>query len=294
MARYSVSHSRMAIILLCMALFLTVPVQAFTADSLDITIDKNGDATAVFRFTLEGLIENAIPQSMLEEQLIKGLSSSSEPPTLVSMDRSRATIILKKFASTYDTPQGTDYQTSSMDFRKAEIALQNSAVSSVISADFSPATATLIFSDGYVRTFSDVESLPSITHTIIDPVKAASAKAAATTTATLPATPAVPAQTGAINVTSSPDGIEIWLDGASIGTTPAVFRNIPAGAHSLTFKKEGYTSVTKDVTVSDGGTIRLSVYLAPVEATPTQAPVGALAAGAAIALCIALWAVRRR
>ena len=294
MARYSVSHSRMAIILLCMALFLTVPVQAFTADSLDITIDKNGDATAVFRFTLEGLIENAIPQSVLEEQLMKGLSSGSEPPTLVSMDRSHASIILKKFANTYDSPQGTDYQTSSMDFRKAEIALQNSAVSSVIFADFSPATATLIFSDGYVRTFTDVESLPSITHTIIDPVKAASAKAAATSTATLPATPAVPPQTGSINVTSSPDGVAVWIDGINYGNTPAVFSNIPAGAHSLTFKKEGYAPVTKDVTIMNGVTIRLSVYLAPIEPTPTQSPIGALAAGVAIALCIALWSVRRR
>jgi len=293
MARYNNSPIIMAVFLLCMALFLAVPVQAFTSDSLDITIDKNGDATAVFRFTLEGLIENAIPQSILEEQLIKGLSSSSEPPTLVSMDRSHATIILKKFANTYDSPQGTDYLTSSMDFRKAEIALQNSAVSSVITADFSPATATLIFSDGYVRTFSDVESLPSITHTIIDPVKAASAKAAGTITATLPATPAAPAQTGVINVTSSPDGVEVWIDGTNYGNTPVVLNTIPAGAHSLTFKKEGYTPVTKDVTVSEGVIIRLSVYLAPIEPTTTQSPIGTLAAGIAIALCITLLAIRR-
>lgn len=294
MAHYHNSPTLMAVAILCTALFLAVPAQAFTADSLDITIDKNGDATAVFRFTLEGLIENAIPQSILEEQLIKGLSSSSEPPTLISMDRSRATIILKKFASTYDNPQGTDYQTSSMDFRKAEIALQNSAVSSVISADFSPATATLIFPDGYVRTFSDVESLPSITHTIIDPVKAASRNAAATTTAMLPATPVAPAQSGRMNITSSPEGVSVWIDGTNYGNTPAVFSNIPSGAHSLTFKKEGYSPVTKNVTITDGATTRLSVYLAPAEPTPTQAPVGPLTAGIAITLCFALLAVRKR
>ena len=290
MTRYNNLPTLMAVVLLCTTLFLAVPVQAFTANSLDITIDKNGDATAVFRFTLEGLIENAIPQSVLEEQLMKGLSSGSEPPTLVSMDRSHATIVLKSFANTYDNPQGTDYQTSSMDFRKAEIALQNSAVSSVITADFSPATVNLIFSDGYVRTFSDVESLPSITHTIIDPVKAASVKAAAN----LPATPAAPAQTGAMNVTSSPEGVEVWIDGTNNGNTPAVFSNIPAGAHSLTFKKEGYIPATKDVTISDGMTIRLSVYLAPIGPTPTQSPIGALAAGVAIALCIAILVIRRR
>lgn len=293
MTQYRNSPGRMAIILLCMTFFLIMPVQAFTADSLDITIDKNGDATAVFRFTLEGLIENAIPQSMLEEQLMKGLSSGSEPPTLVSMDRSRATIVLKKFANTYDNPQGTDFQTSSMDFRKAEIALKDSAVSSIITADFSPETATLIFPDGYVRTFTNIESLPSITHTVIDPVKAASAKAAETTTGILPATTAVATQTGTLNVTSQPEGVAVWIDGTNYGNTPAVFPGIPAGEHTLTFKKDGYTPVTKEVNLNNGMTIRLSVYLAPAEPTPTQSPVGALAAGIAIALCLALWAARK-
>lgn len=281
MARYRTSLSRMTILLLCMAFFITVPVHAFTADSLDITVDKNGDATAVFQFTLEGLIENAIPQSMLEEQLLKGLSSSSEPPTLVSMDRSRATLILKKFANTYDSARGTDYQTSSMDFRKAEIALQNSAVSSVITADFSPATATLKFPDGYTRTFSDVESLPSVTHTVVDPAKAASAAV----------TTAVPG--GAINVTSTPEGVEVWIDGTNNGNAPAVFTGIPAGVHTLTFKKSGYAPVTKEVTISDQKTVRLSVYLSPAAPTPTKSPLSSLAAGLGIALCLAFWAFRR-
>lgn len=281
MARYRTSVSRMASLLFCLVFFIAVPVHAFTADSLDITIDKNGDATAVFQFTLEGLIENAIPQSMLEEQLLKGLSSSSEPPTLVSMDRTRATLILKNFANTYDSAKGTDYQTSSMDFRKAEIALQNSAVSSVITADFSPATATITFPDGYVRTFSDVESLPTVTHTVIDPAKAASAAVTA-------ATPG-----GAINVTSTPEGVEVWIDGTNNGNAPAVFTGIPAGSHTLTFKKTGYAPVTKEVTISDQKTVRLSVYLSPAAPTPTKSPLSSLTAGLGIVLCLAFWASRR-
>ncbi|HEX3001303.1 MAG TPA: hypothetical protein VHN82_02880, partial [Methanoregula sp.] len=86
MAEYTRVLLRCTFILICAALLAT-PVLAFTANSLDITVNKGGDATATFRFTLEGLIENAIPQSILEEQLIKGLSSSAEPPTLISMDR---------------------------------------------------------------------------------------------------------------------------------------------------------------------------------------------------------------
>lgn len=282
MARYHTRLFRLAALITLAALFLALPVQAFTADSLDITVDKNGDATAVFRFTLEGLIENAIPQSMLEEQLIKGLGSSSEPPTLVSMDRSSATLILKNFASTYDTAQGKDYQTSSMDFKKAEIALQNSAVSSVITADFSPAKATLIFPDGYVRSFSDVESLPSITHTVIDPAKAAAAPVATA------------ANGGAVNVTATPADAEVWIDGTNMGNAPAVFTGISEGQHTLMFQKAGYIPVTKVITVSKGKTIRLSVFLAEAPPTTEKSPVSFFVIIAALGGCLGLLTLRKK
>jgi len=285
MTRYYTILSRGVILALCTVLLVAAPAHAFTADSLDITIDKSGDATAVFRFTLEGLIENAIPQSMLEEQLVKGLGSSSEPPTLVSMDRSSATLILKKFANTYDSATGTDYQTSSMDFKKAEIALQNSAVSSVITADFSPAKATLTFPDGYVRTFTDVESLPSITYTVIDPAKVNASVAKAT------------AKTGGtINVTATPEDAEVWIDGTNMGNAPSVFSGISAGTHTLTFQKDGYAPVTKEVYLNEGQTLRMSVYLATAAPTTAKTPLGGLGAIAAIALavgCLALVSARR-
>ena len=79
----TLSHTlRCGLILLCMALLIAGPVHAFTANSLDITVDKNGDAVAIFRFTLDGLIENAIPQSVLQDQLQKGLTTSNDPPQL--------------------------------------------------------------------------------------------------------------------------------------------------------------------------------------------------------------------
>ena len=273
MSEYNTLYSRCTLVILCIVLLAVTPAHAFTAESLDITIDKSGDATAVFRFTLEGLIENAIPQSMLEEQLVNGLAGGSEPPTLVSMDRSSATLVLKKFANTYDSAQGTDYQTSSMDFKKAEIALQNSAVSSVITADFSPTKATLTFPDGYARSFSNVDSLPSITHTVIDPAKAAAAGSASTTG-------------GILNVTATPAGAEIWIDGANMGNTPATLTGIAPGAHTLEFRKDGYAPATKEVTVTEGKIIHITVYLATAAPTtePSASPGGFLMVIAGIAL----------
>ena len=243
-------------VLLCLALLLASPVSAFTADSLAITVSKNGDATAVFRFTLQGIVENAIPQSVLEDQLTKGLSTSSEPPELISMDRSSATLLMKGFAATSSVPTGTGYQTASMDFTKAEVALENSGLSSVITADFSPKSVTVTFPDNYTRSFSTVSSLPSLTHTVIDPAKAGSSGTAM--------------DTGAIDVTSSPAGAEVYIDGALVGSTPGDFTEIAPGRHLVSVKKEGFDPVEETVNVTAGGTEQ--VFLPMLYSTPAPAP----------------------
>jgi len=159
-------------LVLCLS-FLMCPGAAFTADSLVITVASDGDATAVFDYTLEGFIENAIPEAVLEEELVKGLSTSTDPPEVIAFSRSGATLRLKDFAQLSNTPTGTEYLTTSMDFSKAEIALQDSAVSSVITADFTPQTTTVNFPDGYTKSFTDSSTLPSIRHVVIDPSKKA-------------------------------------------------------------------------------------------------------------------------
>jgi hypothetical protein len=278
---------RCFLILFCIALLITGSVSAFTADSLEITVDKSGDAVASFHFTLEGMLENAIPQSMLQEELMKGLSTSSEPPELISMDRSSATIRMKKFADTSDVPTGTEYRTASMNFKKAEIALQNSALSSVVTADFSPAVIKVSFPDSFSRSFDNVDVLPSVTHIIIDPAKAAKAAAnASAAPGTAPNAVPTTVTTGAIKVISSPAGVNVAIDGKDAGPAPATFADIPAGSHTLTFTKENYATTSKTVTVKAGQTIQISAFLAYVEPTTKPAPgfFGVLAL-AALVLC---------
>ncbi len=240
------------------ALMVISPVHAFTANSLDITISKDGDATASFRFTLEGILENAIPQSMLEEELKKGLTTSSDPPVLLSMDKSGATLLLKKFADTADVPQGTEYRTASMNFQKAEIALKNSAISNVVSADFTPDRITLTFPDAYTKTFANTAVLPSLTHVVIDPSK--------------PAVVATPAKTGSINITASPPTVQVSIDGSYAGDSPGTFSELTAGPHTLLFQKEGFLPVTKTITVVEGRTTSAFVYLKYAEQPTTAAP----------------------
>jgi len=269
---------------LCTVLLLFSPVSAFTANSLDITVDKGGDATAVFTFTLDGVIENAIPQSMLEEQLVNGLGSSTDPPTLISMDRSSATLLMKNFAGVKDVETGTEYQTGSMDFKKADIALKNSAVSTVITADFSPSHITVTFPDKYARTFSDVDALPALTHTVVDAAKASAA--------------AKVASTGAIQITASPADAEVWIDGVYQGNAPSTFSDLAPGTHALEFRKSGYSSITKSVNVTAGKTLKVSVLLATdaaaVQETPASPGFGGMAAGVALVAGSVLLYINRR
>jgi hypothetical protein len=250
--------------LVCCSSFIVIPALAFTANSLNITIDKNGDAVATFRFTLEGIIENTLPQSMLEEELKKGLTTSTEPPELLSMDRSSAVLFLKKFADTSDVPTGTNYLTETMDFKKAEIALQNSAISGAVTADFSPEIISLTFPDSYEREFGNVDVLPAVAHIVEDPVKIAAAQAAASAqegTTPVALLTAAPDVTGAMNVTSTPPDVEVYIDSRYAGTAPLVFPDIAPGTHSVEFRKEGFEPVSENVTIITGKTTNVMVVL---------------------------------
>jgi hypothetical protein len=256
-----------------MVLLIAGPVHAFTANSLDIAVDKNGDAVAIFRFTLDGLIENAIPQSLLQDQLQKGLTTSNDPPQLLSMDRSSATLLLKNFSYVFAVPTGTQYRTATMDFSRAEIALKNSAVSSMISADFSPKKITVTFPDNYTKELDNVDFLPSITHTTVDPAKLNVATGSGSTN-------------GEITVFSSQSGVRMYIDGNYAGDIPANFTDITPGLHSLEFRKDGYSPVTKTINLASGQPLQLSVFLAGLPPTTTPGAPGFTGILAGIALAI--------
>lgn len=255
-----------SLMLACCFFFMVIPAYAFTANSLDITVNENGDAIATFRFTLDGFIENSIPQSVLEEELKKGLTTSSEPPELKSMDRSGAVLVMKKFADTYEVPTGTEYRTATLDFKKAEAALQNSALNSVVAADFSPEKIVLTFPDSYQREFSNVDVLPAVSHTVTDPAKIA----ALTQVQASPGATLIPGGKGSMNVTSSPLNVKVYLDSRYIGEAPSVFLDIASGIHTVEFSKDGFASLRKNVTINEGKITNIMVVLEYIPPATSQ------------------------
>lgn len=250
-------------VLCCLGLayLIVVPTSAFTADSLNITINKNGDATAVFRFTLEGIIENSIPLSSLQDEMVKGLDTSSDPPQVLSFSKSEATLFLKNFATVNDVSYGTEYQTTPMDFKKAQFAFEGSAVSHIITADFSPRDLTIIFPDGFSQTVSQSSILPTMIHTVTDPTKTGPAAGSNTST------------TGSIIVKTSPDNVMVYYDSGYVGMSPYTISGVKPGQHLVLLQKDGFITQTRTVNVSAGDTVTINTALAYAEATTKSSPV---------------------
>jgi len=68
-------------------------------------------------------------------------------------------------------------------------------------------------------------------------------------------------QTGAISVSSTPSGANIYLDGSYKGTTPKTISGVSVGSHTIKITKSGYEDYTKQVTVIAGETTPVNAYL---------------------------------
>jgi hypothetical protein len=64
-------------------------------------------------------------------------------------------------------------------------------------------------------------------------------------------------------VTSNPNGAEIWIDGTSTGQVSPARVQVAAGTHIVTMKLEGYQPVRRTVQVTEGSTVTVEGALRP-------------------------------
>lgn len=77
-----------------------------------------------------------------------------------------------------------------------------------------------------------------------------------------------PAEKGALQLTSSPTGAEIYLDNQYRGTTPGTISGVEPGSHTLEFRLKGYKSWKSVITVTSG----TSNYVAAMSVLPGSEP----------------------
>ncbi|MDD1694744.1 MAG: PEGA domain-containing protein [Methanoregula sp.] len=85
-------------------------------------------------------------------------------------------------------------------------------------------------------------------------------------------TPAAPSQAsrvsqgnGTLHVSTVPAGAEVYLDGEYRSLTPSLIGPVPAGHHTLEFKKSGYESVESPVTIVAGGMEGVSLEMESIQ-----------------------------
>jgi len=89
------------------------------------------------------------------------------------------------------------------------------------------------------------------------------------------------AQTGNIQVVSSPSGAMVTLDRSKTANTPYTFYNIPVGTHEITIYMSGYQDFYTDVNVNNGQTAYINAVLQPTVTTGTLS-VSSSPSGAAV------------
>ena len=93
----------------------------------------------------------------------------------------------------------------------------------------------------------------------------------------------IPPDFGAVVVTSSPTGAEVFIDGTFSGQTPEVVQEVAAGLHNLTLTLNGYSTWSTMIQVPAGQTTQVTATLVQVPpSNPTRAGMDfAIYAGAA-------------
>jgi hypothetical protein len=148
---------------------LMVPASAFTAKTLIITVNNDGDATVDFSYQLtwyESFAYSVLPN---KEQLVKSTLKSKFPSLELDniyMSKTGTDLIVRDFAEVSSSGGATTYRTPELSFRMAQNILEDyPRIDRVITPDFSPEETIVRFpGSGDTYTYTNADVIPGITY----------------------------------------------------------------------------------------------------------------------------------
>ncbi|KUG19348.1 MAG: hypothetical protein KO206_08060 [Methanomicrobiaceae archaeon] len=159
---------RMLSALLLGALFI-VPAGAFSADSLEISIEETGDAAITFTYSLNVIERWAVFLQIARPELeLKSAieSFSGKAVDVASVEKGSAQFSVSRFARAIRADGETQYETPALDLTAADGQLERYWFAPLVRPDFSPELTTIRFPDGHTETFSDQSAIPALSHGI--------------------------------------------------------------------------------------------------------------------------------
>jgi hypothetical protein len=145
------------------------PVHAFTAKTLDITVQENTDAVIAFDYELSWFENIAVFMRITDPgtELQKALESSYGKPVLViKSNGGESEFMVQGFASKEERGGTVTLITPVLSFADAEEILNRYWFAPLISPDFSPAVTRVNFPDDYTEEFYNQISIPALRHTL--------------------------------------------------------------------------------------------------------------------------------
>jgi len=152
---------------LCILAMAVMPVQAFTAKSVTITLADNGDARMDMLYELSFLEMSAVffkiadPAAELKNAFD---SHASAPVTVPEVTDSSAVVLIPSFADAVSTGEKITMITPALSFERAQQVMDEYWFAPLISPDFSPGVTTIIFPDGHRDIYYDALTIPSVSH----------------------------------------------------------------------------------------------------------------------------------
>jgi len=146
-----------------------MPVQAFTAKSLTITLAPNGDAELNMQYELSFFEQSAVFFQIADpaEELKKAFDTHSEEPVTVLETTSTSAIIdVPGFATVRNGGATSTIITPQVSFEKAQQVMDGYWFAPLVSPDFSPGVTMVRFPDGHRDVYYDALTLPSVSHAL--------------------------------------------------------------------------------------------------------------------------------
>ncbi len=143
------------------------PGSAFTLDTLQISVMNDGGADISLNYTLTFWEDIAVFFRVVDpaKEIQQSIEQSTGKTAQVEHANTRsAEFTVQEYATPLIAENTITQTTPRLDFTQADQYIKNQWWSFLVSQDLSPAISTIIFSDGYTRTFQDELEIPSITH----------------------------------------------------------------------------------------------------------------------------------
>jgi hypothetical protein len=143
------------------------PVQAFTAKSLDIVVQENGDAIVTFDYALNFLENTAVFTRITDPgaELKKAIAANYKTDVdVIGTSSSEVTVRVHGLASSSTKDGIVTMTTPALSFKSAERVLKQYWFAPLINVDFSPEHTRVVFPDGYIAEYSNQIAIPRISH----------------------------------------------------------------------------------------------------------------------------------